>query len=380
MHAIMAAGWGGAGSGTLTTLVTGAGLIGTEFARCALKRGEAVVFVDPEPRADFLRMKLGTGGFTLARHDVRDLPALIEVARAHRVDTLVHTAGLIGARVQQSLNLAFEVNLGGARNVAETMRLAGVRRLVHISSLAVYDRRRETADTVTQGVSEDFPRGGARGYGNFKGAKELILEAYAAAHGFELIMLRPANVFGLGHYWSGSSGGQKMHNLIEAAFEGRQARKIPSSETLATEYVYAKDVGRAVDRAATVPLPAQTIFNIGNVYVTAFEEVLAAVQALFPTMTCEIEAGEPPAAKPAPLDISRAKQHLGWEPRFTIASAFADYLAELEQARGPARLRIAAESTSMIAVQRISHATYETPDLARQALTAGTKNATWGMR
>jgi UDP-glucose 4-epimerase len=316
----------------MTTLVTGAGLIGTEFARCALARGEAVVFVDPEPRADFLRMKLGAGGFTLARHDVRDLPALIEVARSHRVDTLVHTAGLIGPRVQQSLSLAFDINLGGTRNVAETMRLAGVRRLVHLSSLAVYDRRHETKAALNGGVPEDFPRGGARGYGNFKGAKELILEAYAAAYGFELIMLRPANVFGLGHYWAGSSGGQKMHNLIEAAFEGRAAR-IPLAETLPHEYVYAKDVGHAVDRAATVPLPAETIFNIGNGYVTSIAEVLAAVKALFPAMICEIEAGAPPQARPAPLDISRAKRCLGWEPRFTIASAFADYRDELARAR-----------------------------------------------
>jgi UDP-glucose 4-epimerase len=316
----------------MATLVTGAGLIGTEFGRCALARGETVVFVDPEPRADFLRMKLGAEGYTLARHDVRDLPALIEVAKAHKVDTLVHTAGLIGPRVQQSLGLAFDINLGGTRNVAETMRLAGLRRLVHISTLAVYDRRHETQDVMRQGIDEDFPRGGERGYGNFKGAKELILEAYAAAHGFELIMLRPANVFGLGHYWSGSSGGQKMHNLIEAAFEGRGAR-IALSETATLEYVYAKDVGHAVDRAATAPLPAKTIFNIGNGYTTSFEEVLAAVQALFPTLHCEIEAGERPRGKPAPLDISRAKQHLRWEPRFTIASAFADYLEELTQAR-----------------------------------------------
>jgi len=317
----------------MTTLVTGAGLIGTEFARCALARGEAIVFVDPEPRADFLRMKLGAGRYTLARHDVRDLPALVELAKAHQVDTLVHTAGLIGPRVQQSLNLAFDINLGGTRNVAETMRLSGVRRLVHISTLGVYDRRHAAAGSMKGGIAEDFPRGGARGYGNFKGAKELILEAYAAHYGFELIMLRPANVFGLGHYWSGSSGGQKMHNLIEAAFEGRTAR-IPSSETMAHEYVYAKDVGRAVDRAATVPLPAETIFNIGNGYVTSFGEVLAAVRALFPAMKCEIEAGEEPPPKQAALDISRAKRHLGWEPRFTIASAFADYLEELTKARG----------------------------------------------
>jgi len=323
------------GAEAMTTLVTGAGLIGTEFARCALARGEAVVFVDPEPRADFLRMKLGAGNYVLAPHDVRDLPALIEVAKAHRVETLVHTAGLIGPRVQQSLSLAFDINLGGTRNVAETVRLAGVRRLVHISTLAVYDRRRETSEAMRQGIAEDFPRGGERGYGNFKGAKELILEAYAAAHRFELIMLRPANVFGLGHYWSGSSGGQKMHNLIEAAFEERGTR-ITLSETLPFEYVYAKDMGRAVDRAATVPLPDETIFNIGNGYVTSFEEVLAAVQALFPAMKYEIEAGERSQSRPAPLDISLAKRHLGWEPRFTIASAFADYLEELAHARGTA--------------------------------------------
>ena len=312
----------------MATLVTGAGLIGAAFAKNALARGEAIVFVDPEPRTDFLRMKLGGKGYTLARQDVRDLAALIETIKAHRIDTVVHTAGLIGGRVQQSLSLAFDINLGGTRNVAEAVRLCGVRRLVHLSSLAVYDRRREGNGPLT----EDFSRGQGRGYGNYKAAKELILEAYAAAFSFELIMLRPANVFGLGHFWSGSSNGQKMQNLIEAGFEGRTAR-IPSSETMANEYVYAKDVGRAVDLAATVPMPRETIFNIGNGYVTSFEELLAAVKALCPAARYEVEPGERPQSRPAPLDISSAKRHLGWEPRFTIQSAFEDYLAELKAAR-----------------------------------------------
>src|SRR5205085_25781 len=120
--------------------------------------------------------------------------------------------------------------------------------LVHISTFGVYDRRRD----ATGAVKEDHPRGQGRGYGNYKAAKELILEAYAAAHGFELIMLRPANVFGLGHFWSGSSGGQKMQNLIEAGFAGIPAR-LAAADTATHEYVYAKDVGRAVDLAATTP-------------------------------------------------------------------------------------------------------------------------------
>ncbi len=314
----------------MATLVTGAGLIGTGFAQYALARGETVIFLDLEPRADFLRMKLGDKGYGLVRKDVRDLPALIETIRSNGIDTVVHTAGLIGPRVQEALSAAFDINLGGTRNVAEAVRLNGVRRLVHISTFGVYDRRRQASGPIR----EDFPRGQGRGYGNYKAAKELILEAYAAAYGFELVMLRPANVFGLGHFWSGSSGGRKMQALLEAALEGGTAR-IPASEATANEYVYAKDVGRAVDLAATVPMPSQSIFNIGNGYVTSFDEVLAAVKALRPDTTCELEPGAAPQGKIAPLDVSAAKRELGWEPRFDLPSAFRDYLDELELARAP---------------------------------------------
>jgi UDP-glucose 4-epimerase len=316
---------------SMTTLVTGAGLIGAAFAQIAIARGETVVFVDPEPRADFLAMKLGDKGFSLAHGDVRDLPTLVEIVKAHRVGTIVHTAGLIGGRVQQDLSAAFDINLGGTRNAAEAARLGGVRRFVHLSSLAVYDRRREPKGAV----GEDAPLGQGRGYGNYKAAKELILDAYAVAYGFELVVLRPANVFGLGHYWSGSSGGQKMHNLIAAGLAGETAR-IAAADAVPAEYVYGRDVGRAVDLAATVALPKERAFNIGSGVVSTFDEVIAAARAVCPSLRCEVEAGAA-QGRPAPLDISRAKQQLGWEPRFTLRSAFEDYLAELKAVRGKTR-------------------------------------------
>jgi nucleoside-diphosphate-sugar epimerase len=235
---------------------------------------------------------------------------------------------LIGPRVQEALGVAFDINLGGTRNVAEAVRLNGVRRLVHISTFGVYDRRRPASGPI----AEDFPRGPGRGYGNYKAAKELILEAYAAVYGFELIMLRPANVFGLGHFWSGSSGGRKMQGLVEAGLTGGLAR-LATSDATPNEYVYAKDVGRAVDLAATAQMPAQAIFNIGNGYVTSFEEVLTALKGLCPALKYEIEPGTRAPENLAPLDISAAKRHLGWEPHFTIASALDDYLKELAAAR-----------------------------------------------
>jgi nucleoside-diphosphate-sugar epimerase len=312
----------------MATLVTGAGLIGTGFARYAKERGEPVAFFDSEPRAEFLELKLGCGGFSLVRGDIRNLAELIDAVAKHKVDTIVHTAGLIGGRVQQAIGAAFDINLGGTRNVAEAARLAGVRRLVHISTFGVYDLRRP----LGQKIAEDFPKGPVRAYGALKTAKELILEAYAAQYGFELVILRPANVFGLGHFWSGSSGGMKLQALLEAGSSGKTAR-ITSAETMANEYVYAKDMGRAVDLAAIVQMPNEHVFNIGYGSITPFDEVVETVREIYPTLDVRMEPGDPPKSKSAPLDISRAKKHLGWEPRFTLREAFKDYAAELEAAR-----------------------------------------------
>ena len=187
----------------MTTLVTGAGLLGTSFAQAAKSRGETIVFFDPFPRADFISMKLGNHDHKLVTGDICNLPDLLEAINAHKPEVVIHTAGMIGSKVDREISRAFDLSINGTRNVAEAVRLTGVRRLVHLSTFGAYDWRREMPATLT----EDFPLGPDRAYGAFKPAKEHILEAYAARFNFELVMLRPSNVYGLGHFWSGSSGG-----------------------------------------------------------------------------------------------------------------------------------------------------------------------------
>jgi nucleoside-diphosphate-sugar epimerase len=257
----------------MTTLVTGAGLIGASFAAQAAKRGEAVIFLDPIPRAGYLKSMLGDGGYEQVEDDVRHIPALVEILTTNNVDTIVHTAARIGKRAAEPLHEGYSLNIGGTQAVAEAVRLSGVARLVHISTFGVYDWRRPTPEPVT----EDFARGAGRAYGNFKAAQELILEAYQQNYGFELVTLRPANVYGIGHFWAGSSGGEKIQNLLAAGLTG-EAASIPEEQTMDFEYVYAKDIGRAVDLAATSALPEKTVFNIGNGEVTTFDQLLAAAQ------------------------------------------------------------------------------------------------------
>lgn len=314
----------------MATLITGIGLVGTSFGQFALKRGEKLVFYDFQPRLDFLRRKLGDkADATVVQKDVRDLPALVEAMKDHRVETVVHTVGLIGRRVEDPLYTGLQINLMGTINVAEAVRLSGVKRLVHISTFSVYDRRYEGSTPVT----EDFPRGPGSAYGNSKAAKELILESYQRLYGFELIVLRPANVFGLGHFWAGSAGGEKIQAILECGLRGDSAR-IPQEETRDFEYVYAKDIGRAIDLAATVPMPPRNVFNIGTARVLKFDEIVGLVKKLLPNLKVEVIPGRAAPGVKQPLDTSRAKQYLGWEPQFTMEQAFEDYLQDLKSALG----------------------------------------------
>jgi nucleoside-diphosphate-sugar epimerase len=312
----------------MTVLVTGAGLVGTAFAQCAISRGDDVVFIDPEPRADYLVMRLGPKGWKLERGDVRDLAGLISIAQQIKPKAIVHSAGLIGKRVDDALSLAFEVNLRGTLNVAETVRLTDIPRLVHISTFGVYDWRRP----MTVPVVEDFPRGPGRGYGNFKVAKEMILEAHRRLHGYEFVAIRPANVYGVGHFWSGSSGGAKMQALVAGALNGETAR-IPAAEAVPNDYIYAKDVGRAVDLAVTKPVPKSMFFNIGNGVVTPFSTLVETVQKVLPSLKVQIDGKVEETGRGQPLDISAAKRELDWEPAYSLEQGFADYAKELTAAR-----------------------------------------------
>jgi UDP-glucose 4-epimerase len=308
----------------MTTLITGAGLVGTSYGQVALKRGEKLVFIDPLPREDYLRERLGPDGYVALREDVRHLPGLLQAIKDHKVETVLHTTGLIGRRVELPLHNGMDININGVLTVAEAVRLSGVRRLIHISTFGVYDWRRPAPVPM----DEDYPLGSGQPYSNTKAAQELLLEAYQRTYGFELIVLRPANVFGVGHFWGGSGGGEKVQALVESGLRGIPAR-IPQEQTMAFEYVYSKDIGRALDLAATVPMPERNVFNIGIGAVTTFDQLVGHVRRVVNDLRVEIIPGTPPVSRTQHMSIERAARYLGWRPSYTLEAAFEDYAKDL---------------------------------------------------
>ena len=309
----------------MATLITGLGLVGTSYAQHAVKRGERIVFYDIAPRKDFLAHKLGSADVTVVQRDVRDLPALVEAMQKYKIDKVIHTAGLIGGKVAQPIYSGMQIKVVGTINVAEAVRLTGVKRLVQISTFGVYDRRSgEPAP-----IDETFHRGPGEAYGNSKVAKELMVEAYQRLYGFELIVLRLANVYGVGHFAGGSGGGEMVQNMLQTGIKGGVV-KINQEVARDFEYVYYKDLGRALDRAATAPLSAPVTLNIGTGVVIKFDDLVATAEKLLPNLQVEIVPGTRPRSAKQPMVIAKAKEVLGWEPEYDIVAGFKDYIEELK--------------------------------------------------
>jgi len=311
----------------MATLITGLGLVGTSYAQLALKRGESIVFYDVAPRKDFLAHKLGAADVTVVQRDVRDLPSLIETMQKYKVDKVIHTAGLIGGKVAQPVYSGMQINVMGTINVAEAVRLTGVKRLVQISTFGIYDRRAGEPEPI----DESFRRGPGEAYGNSKVAKELMVEAYQKLFGFELIVLRLANVYGVGHFAGGSGGGEMIQNMLQTGIKGGVV-KIAQEVARDFEYVYYyKDLGRALDKAMTTPLSAPVTLNIGTGVVIKFDDLVATAEKLLPQLQVEIIPGTKPRSAKQPMVIAKAKQVLGWEPEYNLEAGFKDYIKELKE-------------------------------------------------
>jgi sulfide:quinone oxidoreductase len=121
--------------------------------------------------------------------DMRDLPALISAMERYNVDTVVHTAGLIGSRVAENSYTGATNNILGTINVLEASRLRRLKRVVYVSTFGVYDRAKIN-DSV---VREIHPIGGHNLY-TLSGATA-ILNALKSFRGGRVAILTAAPAY-----------------------------------------------------------------------------------------------------------------------------------------------------------------------------------------
>ena len=310
----------------MTVLVTGAGLIGCHFARRIVESGKnKVILYDLSPTSDYIRRIVGKDKVEIVAADMRDLPALIHALKKFNVDTVVHTAGLIGKRVAENSYSGTTNNIVGSINVFEAARLQGLRRVVYVSTFGTYDRSK-----IKEGpIREDFPIGGHNFYTVTKVCTEHLAHAYAASYNLDMVIIRPSGVFGRGHFLGGSSVGLNMRDLALNVIKG-ESFTIDAKRYFTNEYVYAKDVALAIDLACNAKDPKQRIYNAGAGVITQATDLAQAVREIAPKVDVKVVGSEGDVGpRKFPLDLSTSKAELGYSPQFHMKEALRDFMEEL---------------------------------------------------
>ena len=303
----------------MSVLITGGtGLIGGHTMRALLQRGEKVIAYDAFPATEHVDDILQD--ITIVKGDITDLSDLIRVIKEQGVDRIAHLASLLTPDAQKAPMTAYRVILGGTMNVLEAARILDIRRIVFASSIAVY------GETPGGPFNEDHPKNPTNIYGALKIAAEHIGMNYYRDYSVDFVALRFPLVYGRG----GVRGFRYVEEIV-----GKCARKltarIPQSD-FKWELVYGPDAGDAVSRALYAS-PSQLehrAFNIGSGELYSFPEVAEIFREIMPEAKIELTGGYS-SQRPTRgiFDLSRARDELGYEPKYGVRVGMRDFLNEV---------------------------------------------------
>ncbi len=149
----------------MKVLVTGgAGYIGSHTCVELMQAGHEVVVLDNLCNSHIVVLeriaRIAGKRPDFVRGDVRDAGALRDLFRRHRVDAVIHFAGLkaVGESVEKPLEY-YDNNVQGALSLCRSMSEAGVGMIVFSSSATVY------GNAASMPIREDAPLGPTNPYG-----------------------------------------------------------------------------------------------------------------------------------------------------------------------------------------------------------------------
>lgn len=259
-------------------------------------------------------------GDGVVRLDLRDRPGVHAWIAACRPDVVVALGAISGPMVAPGdPELVIDANVGGTLNILEGMRRAGVRRLVFISSIAVYAAREDTSP-----VPEEAASAAIDPYSASKVAGEALVAAYTSRFEIDATTLRLSTVYG---------PGRAVPYLIGRLFDSSRNGEIvevSGQRANMRQYVHVNDAVQSICLAIATPLPGHTPINItGGSYVSEIE-VAERIARLRPG-TCyntrpDRDGGD---GDFGPLDITRAERLLGYRPQVTLEEGLAQLAAEV---------------------------------------------------
>lgn len=289
-------------------LITGAaGFLGSALANRLAREGHQVRGLDDLSTGDPQAL---SPDVLFTRGDVNDRPKLWTLLQD--VDCVYHLAARV--LVAESVLYPREynaVNVGGTVSLMEAMRDVGVRRVVFVSSGAVY------GDQGEQPLYEHAPPNPHSPYAVSKLSAEYYVRTIGNLWAIETLSLRVFNAYGPGQHLPPSHP-PVIPNFIRQAVRGGTL-VVHSDGNQTRDYVFVDDVVNAMVAAATADEINRLVINVGSGVETSVRELTNQVLDVTKSKAeVMFNPRNDPGVSRMCADLSLARERLGYRSRISL--------------------------------------------------------------
>ena len=304
-------------------LITGgAGFIGSHIAEALVADGHRVRIFDNLSSGHLSNLDHLQGRVEFVRGDVRDRAAL--GAAMPGMTHCFHEAALVS--VFESVEKPFDnhdINMSGTLNVLQAARDAGVQRVVFASSAAIYGNDPELPKRETMRPQPASP------YAAGKITGEYYLSIFAQLYGVQTVSLRYFNVFGP------RQDPKSMYSGVISKFtddvKAGRAPTIFGDGQQTRDFVFVKDVVQANLKAMFgEKVGAGEVCNVATGQTASLLDMVRVLGELTGrTITPNFKDARKGDIQHSSADIAKARQLLGYEPKFTLKTGLQALLQSL---------------------------------------------------
>lgn len=270
--------------------------------------------------------------------DIGDFKTCLNMVQG--IDCIIHCAGKVGT--WGPYQEYYEANVVGTENLLKAAKSCGVKRFINLSTPSIYLDFKDKFNILENEIPPHF----SNAYAKTKYLAEEIVSSYHSAD-FQTLSLRPRLIVGAGDT-------NVLPRLLRLADEGKL--KIVGSGKNIVTVTTVKNLIHAIDLCLKAPISAYgEAYNIGNAEPVIFWDFVNEVLEKFEKKKVEsripffiafslahlielfakaLKIKKEPAILPVPvavlaksmtLDISKAKERLGYNPTFDASDGINEF-------------------------------------------------------
>lgn len=307
----------------MAVFLTGGGFIGYWILRDLVSEGKEVILYDIiRPPFEAIDPKK----VTFIQGDILDYPRLASAFQDHRseMEGIVHTAAIIYFRFFDNAYRNVCINVMGTLNLLELARTFQIKKFVYTSTCGIYGSAEGPLQENKTPVNPMDLYSASKASGEFLGLQ------YANHWGIDFRCARLYFVYGPPAL---PSTLPHTFQVLFGPLEGLDHLALESGRDQQLDITYVKDAAKGILLLYQKGTVKNRVFNIAGGRAYKMTDIVEAVKKHSRATSIEIGPGPMSPPRGFPIDISLARQELGFEPQYSLEKGISEYSKWIKQGK-----------------------------------------------